>query len=61
MLAQKLMTQIIMMKSVKIRFNSDDDSPLDKTLELSNMLMVIKYVFHEGSKFNPHYFLDEFL
>ena len=40
-----------MMRNMKIRFNSDDDSPLVKTLELSNMLMVIKYVFHEGSKF----------
>ena len=55
------MTQIIMMRNMKIRFNSDDDSPLVKTLELSNMLMVIKYVFHEGSKFYLHYFLDEFL
>ena len=55
------MTQIIMMKNMKIKFNSDDDLPLDKTLEFRNMLMVIKSVLHEGSKFYPRYFLDEFL
>ena len=50
-----------MMKNMKIKFNSDDDLPLDKTLEFRNMLMVIKSVLHEGSKFFPRYFLDEFL
>ena len=37
---------------MKIRFNSDGDSPLKKkTLELSNIITVVKSVFHDGSKY----------
>ena len=35
---------------MKIKFNSDDDLPLKKTLELHNMIIVVIAVFHEGSK-----------
>ena len=36
-------------KYMKIKFNSDDDLPLDKTLEIRNM-MVFRPVFHESNK-----------
>ena len=30
---------------MKIKFNSDDDLPLNKTLELYNMIIVLRSVF----------------
>ena len=36
---------------MKIKFNSDDDLPLKKTLELRKMITVIESVFHEGNKY----------
>ena len=36
---------------MKIKFNSDDDLPLKKTLELRKMITAIAYVFHEGNKY----------
>ena len=35
---------------MKIKFDSDDGLPLKKTLELHNMIIVVRAVFHEGSK-----------
>ena len=40
-------------KYMKIKFNSDDNLPLKKTLELYNMVIVVKSVFHEDSKHYP--------
>ena len=37
-------------KYMKIKFNSDDSLHLRKTLELYNMIIVVRYVFHEGNK-----------
>ena len=45
-------------KYMKIKFVSDDDLPLNKTLELRNMMIVIRSFFHEGNKYYPHVFLD---
>ena len=36
-------------KYMKIKFNSDDDLPLNKTLEPCNLIIVIRSVFHEGN------------
>ena len=38
---------------MKIKFNSDDDLTLKKTLELYNMIIVVKSLFHKckGSRF----------
>ena len=44
---------------MKIRFNSDDDLPLKKTLEIHNMIIVVTAVFHEDNKYYPEPFLDE--
>ena len=45
---------------VKIKFNSDDDLPLNKTLKLHNMTITIRSVF-EGGKLYPQVFLDDTL
>ena len=46
-------------KYVKIKFNLDDDLPLNKKLELDNMIIVVRVVFHEDSIYYPHVFLDK--
>ena len=33
---------------MQIKFNSDDNLPLKKTLELYNMVIVVRSVFHDG-------------
>ena len=35
---------------MKIKFNSDDDLPLNKTLELYNMIIVLRSVFHDDKQ-----------
>ena len=46
---------------MKIKFNSDDNLPLNKTLKLPNMTTTIRSVFEEDVKCYPHVFLDECL
>ena len=46
---------------MKIKFNSDDNLPLNKTLKLHNMTIVIRSVFEEHGKFYPQVYLDECL
>ena len=48
-------------KYVKIKFNLDDNLPLQKTLQLCNMIIVVRAIFHEGNKYDPQVFLDECL
>ena len=36
-------------KYMKIKFNLADDLPLSKTLELHNMIIAVRAVFHEDS------------
>ena len=36
---------------MKIKLNSDDDLTLKKTLELNNMVIVVRSVFHEVNKY----------
>ena len=36
---------------MKIRFNSDDKLPLNQTLKLYNMAIVVRSVFEEDGKF----------
>ena len=38
-------------KYMKIKFNSDDDLPLKKTLKLYKMVIVVRFVYHEGNKY----------
>ena len=44
---------------MKIKFNSDDNLPLNKLLKLHNMTIIIRSVFKEDGKFYPQVFLYE--
>ena len=46
---------------MKIKFNSDDDLPLNKPLEFHLMTIIIRCVFSEDDKFYPQLFLDNTL
>ena len=43
---------------MKIKFNSDDDLPLNKQLKFHNMIITIRSVFEEDGKLYPQVFLD---
>ena len=46
---------------MKIKFNSDDDLPLNKPLKFHNITITIRYVFKEDGKLYPQIFLDSTL
>ena len=46
---------------MKIKFNSDDDLPLNKPLKFHNMTIIIRSVFEEDGKLYPQIFLDDTL
>ena len=46
---------------LKIKFNSDDDLPLNKPLKFHVMTIIIRSVFEEGGKLSPQVFLDDAL
>ena len=46
---------------MKIKFNSDNDLPLNQQLKFHNMILTIKSVFEEDSKLYPQVFLDDTL
>ena len=46
---------------MKIKFNSDDNFPLNKTLKFHNMTITIISVFEENGKLYPQVFLDDTL
>ena len=46
---------------MKIKFNSDDDLPLNKPLKFHNMTIIIRFVFEEDGKLYPQVFLDDTL
>ena len=46
---------------MKIRFNTDDDLPLNELLKLHILTIVIRSVFEQDSKFSPQISLDEYL
>ena len=48
-------------KYMKIKFDSDDELPLNKTVEIPSMIIVVRAVFHENSKYYPQVLLDECL
>ena len=48
-------------KYMKVRFNLDEELPLNKTLEISSVAIVIRAVFHENNKDYLQIFLDECL
>ena len=48
-------------KYMKIKINSDDELPLNKTIEIPSMIIVVRAVFHENNKYYPQVSLDECL
>ena len=46
---------------MKIKFNSDDDLPLNKLLKFHLMTIIVRCVFSEDDKFYPQLFLDDTL
>ena len=46
---------------IKIKFNSDDNLPLNKILKLHMLTIIVKSVFKEDGKYYPQFFLDEYL
>ena len=46
---------------MKIKFNSDDNLPLNKPLKFHNMTITIRSIFEEDGKLYPQVFLDDTL
>ena len=46
---------------MKIKFNSDDELPLNKPLKFHAMTIIIRSVFEEDGKLYPQLFLDDTL
>ena len=46
---------------MKIKFNSDDELPLNKTIEISGITIVVRAIFYGNNKYCPQAFLDECL
>ena len=46
---------------MKIKCNSDDELPLNKTIQTPRMKIVLRAVFHENNKYYLQVFLDECL
>ena len=42
---------------MKIKFNSDDKLPLNKTIEIPTMAIVVEAIFHENNKYYPQVLL----
>ena len=46
---------------MKIKFNSGDELPLNKTIEIPCMIIVVKVGFNANNKYYPQVFSDECL
>ena len=46
---------------MKIKFNLDDELPLNKKIEIHKMIILVRGFSHENNKYCPQVFLDEFL
>ena len=43
---------------MKIKFNSNDNLPLNEPLKFHSMTITIRFIFEEGGKLYPQVFLD---
>ena len=48
-------------KYKEIKFDSDDNLPLNKTIEMAIVTIDIRVVFHENNKYYRQVVLDEYL
>ena len=46
---------------MKIKFNSDDNLPLNEQSKFLNITIIVRSVFEEDGKYYPQIFLDECL
>ena len=46
---------------MKIKFDSNDQLPLNKMIEIPSMIIVVRAIFLEINKYYPQVFLDEYL
>ena len=46
---------------MKVKFNSDDELPLNKTIGIPSMIIVLRVIFLENDQYYPQVFLDECL
>ena len=44
---------------MKIKFNSDDNLPLNKALKFRILTIIIKTIFEEDGKYYPEIYLDD--
>ena len=45
-------------KYIKIKFNSSDNLPSNKILNLYNLTIIVRSVFQKDKKYHPKVFLD---
>ena len=48
-------------KYMKIKFNSDDELPLNKATEMSSKIIVVRAIFLKNNKYYPQLFIVRFL
>ena len=46
---------------MKIKFNSDNELPLNKTIEIPSIIVVVQAIFNENNKHISQIFLDKCL
>ena len=46
---------------MQIKFNSDDDLPLRKALQMHDLMIASRSAFNDGTKYYPQVSLDECL
>ena len=46
---------------MKIKFDLDDDFPLNKVIQIHNVAIVVRAIIHENNKYYLQFFLDECL
>ena len=46
---------------MKVKFDADDELPLNKTIEIRSMIIFVRAAFHENNIYYPRAFLDECL
>ena len=48
-------------KYMKIKLNSDDELPINKSIEIATMAIVARAIFLQNNKYYAHVFLEEYL
>ena len=48
-------------KFMKIKFTSDDEIPLNKTIEIPSTAIIVRAIFLKNNKYYPQFFLDKYL